>query len=158
MAECRPSSSPASTTRDITVFPAGEVIVSFIRPLQSMYTPRGTCPSTNKTDPAGYELVNFIFWKSARVSRVIWQKNPSFRIGQVAQSSAISIPYGTWLVISNSYLFFLRGSRMASRSPRYGGGNSSSHPNWRPLSSFPKGDRGLFHPQNSQPPGQYVEA
>jgi hypothetical protein len=75
-------------------------MLSFTRPLQSMYTPRGTWLSTNKTAPAGYVLVNFIFWKSARVAALIWQKNPSFRMGQLAQSSVISIPYGACVTIS----------------------------------------------------------
>src|ERR1700690_1825983 len=151
MAECRPSSSPASTTLTITVFPDGEAIVSFTRPLQSMYTPRGTWPSTNKTAPAGYRLVNFIFWKSARVSGAIWQKYPSFRMGQVAQSSAISIPYGTCVfILSSRFRETVLG--WVSYPPRAAGGKSSHRLERHFLSAFGEAGRALVHQRKSPPP------
>ena len=106
-----PSTSPGLAIFRISVFPPLELIESFISPAHSTNTPRGSCFSKNRSEPAGYTVGDVTASKSFIVLGASRQKKLFPFSLQFWQRSVGSKPYGPRILGS-----FFSVSRMFPRS------------------------------------------
>src|SRR3954447_20319421 len=113
MVALSPTVPPASTVLRIKILPSREVVERLTLPAQTMNSPRGAWPSTNRIAPDGSVLLWLIASSERSAGAETAQKYAGFRWPHSVQLSTISRPYGAFISLSGCDVHFLKQLKVA---------------------------------------------